>query len=493
MKHSRTKAGLLAALTALSLLRGNTFADSTPGSGDTDCSGTVNIADGVLLARYLAEDHDITVTAQGAANADINGDGGVTADDLTALLETLANIAHTLYGGSVDLLAGYPHGGETPALSADFIAAQADFSVELLKAADSADENVLLSPLSAALALGMTANGAAGQTCTEMEQVLGRGLSTGQLNGQYQAWTEALLSDKSTKMSAANAIWVRDDERRITVPETFLRTVARYYDAGVYKAPFDESTRTEINDWIFTHTDEMIPDMLDYIDPNAIMYLVNALSFEGEWMQQYTETQIQPACGFRNSAGEYCLVDMLTGMEDIWLADSEACGMMKMLAGGKYSFAAVLPNEKTALTDYIAGLTGEKLLSLLKNRTYDAVSVSLPKFKLECAYHLENLLPGMGMPTAFSDEADFTGLNALGDTKIGRVLHNTAMEVSESGVRAAAATIVEMIEKGIPMPQHKLELNRPFLVMLIDNETDLPVFIGAVRNIGEPAEPAAAN
>ena len=142
----------------------------------------------------------------------------------------------------------------------------------------------LISPLSVLYALSMTANGADGETRKQMEEVLGMDIQG--LNSFMKAYMEKLPAAEAYKMSIVNGIWFRDDPG-FEVNRDFLQTNADYYNAEIRKAAFDEATRKEINDWVKTNTDGMIPDILDQIHPAAVMYLVNALAFEAKWAQEY--------------------------------------------------------------------------------------------------------------------------------------------------------------------------------------------------------------
>ena len=155
-------------------------------------------------------------------------------------------------------------------------------------------------------------------------------------------------------------------------------------------------------------------------------------------------------------------------------------------------FAAVLPNEDISLDDYIASLDGEKLAGLLEKRQHCDVNAAMPKFSFDYGTELSKVLKALEMPTAFGEgeiSPDFTGLNEApveGDTKIGRVIHKTHIDVSESGTKAAAVTVVEMLTEGVieepPQPKY-VTLDRPFLFMILDNQTNLPIFIGTVKDI----------
>ena len=350
----------------------------------------------------------------------------------------------------------------------------ADFAVELLKAQQTEGQNTLISPLSILAALGMTANGAAGETLAQMEEVLG--FEVDRLNALILS-----LLPQNDQLRAANGLWYREG---LTPMPAFLAACAGYYRAEANSAPMDASTREAVNAYIEKHTDGMIRDMLDesFPDPAAVMLLVNALSFEAEWEVKYTDAANIRTGEFTLADGGTVTAEYMYGKENLYLEDKQATGFIKPYAGGKYAFAAILPNEGIALSDYIAALDGEALHALISGAKETAVHTALPKFSHDYTVELSGTLMAMGMENAFGQEADFSRLiKEAEDVHISRVLHNTHIEVGEAGTRAAAATVVEM-RKNAALLGETVQLTRPFLYMIIDLDTDMPVFIGTVAN-----------
>lgn len=169
-------------------------------------------------------------------------------------------------------------------------AAVTDYAIRLFKESMEDGENTLISPLSVLVALSMTANGADGETLSQMESVLGMPID--QLNTWISNYMANLPEEEKYKLSLANSIWFKDDPTFV-VNEDFLQTNADYYGAGIYRSPFDDSTLKEINQWVENNTDGMIKDILDQIPKDAVMYLINALAFDAEWQSIYKEYQIQ--------------------------------------------------------------------------------------------------------------------------------------------------------------------------------------------------------
>ena len=365
-------------------------------------------------------------------------------------------------------------------------AAAADFGVRLFKTSIEEGENTLISPLSVLYALAMTANGADGETLAQMEQVLG--MDVDNLNSYMLAYLELLPESKDYKMSLANSIWFKDDPN-FAVEQSFLQTNADYYGAGAYKAAFDEGTRNDINNWVKEHTDGMIPEIIDEIPDEAIMYLVNALAFDAKWADEYEEHQIREG-RFTMEDGTRQDVDMMHSEEYTYLEDDLATGFIKYYKDRKYAFVAMLPNEGVSVSQYVDSLTGEHLRELLNNPLDVTVFASIPKFETEYDIEMSEVLQEMGMTDAFDWQvADFSRLGTYNvdgmNICISRVLHKTFISVSEQGTRAGAATAVEMVAEGAMEIVEFKEVvrDRPFVYMLIDCETNLPFFIGTMMNV----------
>ena len=359
-----------------------------------------------------------------------------------------------------------------------------DFAIRLFKASEESGKNTLISPLSVLCALAMTANGAEEETLQQMEEVLG--MTTEDLNLYLYSYMKNLPQGDKYKLSLANSIWFTEDEL-FTVNQDFLQTNADYYGADIYKAPFNEQTKKDINNWVKQNTDEMISEILDRVPVDAIMYLVNALAFEAEWSAIYKKDQVREGV-FTKEDNTKQNVDFMYGSEGTYLEDENAAGFMKYYKGGKYAFVAMLPDEGVSVSDYIASLTGESVNALLTNPQHTTVYTAIPKFETEYSVEMSEILKDMGMPKAFDpNNAEFEGLGTsnAGNIFISRVLHKTFISVGEKGTKAGAATVVEMDDGAAAEPQEPKEvyLDRPFVYMLIDCENNIPFFIGTMMDV----------
>ncbi len=372
----------------------------------------------------------------------------------------------------------------------NFKAADMKFSVELFKKTYdySKGENVLVSPLSVYPALTMTANGADKETLSEMEKVLGDNLTIDLLNGYLSEYLNSIKAEKDVDFHIANSIWFRETPS-LEVNKDFLQKNADYYDSEIYKAPFDQSTVDKINGWVKENTHDMIPTVIDRLGDSAMMCLINALAFEAKWEEEYTDQQFHEDY-FNNLDGTHTQVQMMTSTESDYLEGEDCTGFVKNYSGGKYAFAALLPNEDINIEDFLASLTDAKLSEILNSmQGNEEVYVNIPEFKCEYSTRLNDPLKDMGMPAAFDPYSSSFGKMALVDGEdslyISDVIHKTFIEVDRKGTKAAAVTAVMMTE-GCAIdedPPKVVVLDRPFLYMILDRENNLPVFIGVVNSL----------
>ena len=353
-----------------------------------------------------------------------------------------------------------------------------DFSVKLLQSTCEEEENTLVSPMSVLSALAMTANGAWGETRSQMENTLGGTVE--QLNGALTG----LGQEEDSPLYLANSIWFAEGGR-ITPNPDFLQINADYYRAGVFEAPFDQTTVTDINRWVKEHTHGMVEEILKKIPHDTVMYLINALAFKAEWENPYQKDDVWQQA-FTNQAGEVQQVSMMHSEEGLYLRDDQAQGFMKYYQGGRYAFVALLPDKGNSVLDYVEGLDGQQLKALLDNPTSVPVMTTMPKFESEMEVDLREVLKEMGMDLPFdSAQADFTGLGTSpeGNLYINQVFHKAYLEVEEKGTRGGAATAVEMNTEAAPEEQMVVTLDRPFVYMVVDTSSMLPVFMGTVLSV----------
>lgn len=365
-----------------------------------------------------------------------------------------------------------------------FTSAQFQLAMQLFQktTATSIDKNTLISPLSIQLALAMTANGADGDTKTEMEAALAGGGKLEDLNKYLYTYINQLPSAKDYRVNIANSIWFREGKEHISVEQTFLQTNANYYNASIYEMPFNEETKNKINEWVKENTYDMIDSIIDNIDPDTMMYLINAVAFDAKWQEAYEKYAVYEG-DFHTLEGATQSAELMSSEESIYVENENVTGFIKPYKDNKYSFVALLPREsgQAAFESCIQELTGEGLQKLLTNTKKGLIAATLPKFSYEYEIGMNDILKELGMEKAFdSGQADFSklGQSSDGNLSIGSVLHKTYIEVDESGTKAAAVTKVEVDVESETAYDYIVCLDRPFIYMIIDNETNLPIFVG---------------
>lgn len=378
----------------------------------------------------------------------------------------------------------------------DFVSGVSDFSAELFKASALGDisegKNALISPESVLMALGMTENGAAGDTLLQMQDTLCGGMELGRFNDNMRLMKDNADNAEGLTLNIANSVWVRDDgSGRITMKDSFSDKVRDFFGADVFARPFDNGTLDEINGWVNENTNEMIPSILNSIHDYDVMYLINAVAFEGKWLTPYWDGDIDENGEFTNAFGEKQTVTMLNSTEESYIEDDKATGFLKCYKGGDYAFMAILPNEGVSVEEYASEMTGESLRNLYDNRYrgYYHVETKIPEFTYDYDLSLTDPLIGMGMDRAFNDTADFTEMaeTQTGALYISDVIHKTFIQLDRKGTKAAAATAVIMTETAgnecRPVEIKYVYLERPFIYAIVDTRTGIPMFIGAVNTI----------
>jgi serpin B len=363
------------------------------------------------------------------------------------------------------------------------------FALDLFKATykNETKTNIFISPLSVDMALGMTWNGAAGDTKTEMQAALrNQGYTAKDINEYAKSLREALTSvDPSTKLAIVNSIWYKSG---FIVEQPFIDVNKANYNAEVKGLDFSSPNAVkEINNWCAQNTNNKIPKIIEDISSDAVMYLVNAIYFKGIWKYKFEkkDTRNLP---FTKENGTAQDVKMMSQTENLAYSTDENARYLEMPYGNKaFSMIIILPQPEKDLKNIIQSMSVDSWSNATKNMQIRSINLQLPQFKLECDYDMEkNILPDMGMKLAFNrDFADFTGINkGGGDLSISKVKHKTFVEVNEEGTEAAAVTSVEVMDTSVGEP-HPMDfsVNQPFLFAIKENSTGVILFIGKMGEI----------
>lgn len=345
-------------------------------------------------------------------------------------------------------------------------------------------ENVIISPVSVAMALLMAQNGAAGDTRTAMAQTLGvADLTPAQVNQAIAAQLTALATaDPEVQLTLANSLWVRDG---IPLEPAFVTTAETTYQAQVTTLDFSQpSALAAINGWVNHQTQGLIPTIISQIQPQDLLFLVNAVYFKGNWQQPFDPDQTQPQPFYRadGSARPYPLMQR-SGQ---FLYGEVAGWQVVQLPYGRQQLGMVvaLPPADQSLADppRLNSQTWQGWQAGLRSQPG---RVELPKFKLEFGTDLVPTLTALGMGPAFdAKQANFQALSPV-PTVISQVVHKTVVEVNETGTEAAAATAIGMTATSAPIqppPPFEMVVNRPFFMAIQDYHSGTILFMGWVTN-----------
>lgn len=383
------------------------------------------------------------------------------------------------------------------ALSGDeraLITAGNSFAFDLIRQVpidDPASPNVFLSPLSASMALGMAMNGAAGDTWSQMRDALGfAGLDEPNINQAYHDLIELLRGlDPKVEFGLANSVWGREG---IAFHQDFLDRTRTFFDAHVEDLDFDDPASLGImNGWVEAATNGRIEELIDAIDPDAIMYLINAVYFNGDWTYRFEEDETRPR-PFTRADGGTVEVDMMAMETDLrFFVDDRASVLELPYGGGAFSAIAVLPAPGRTIGELVAGLDAgvwADWMAEIDGAEPLAAGVMLPRLELEYDRALNDDLQALGMLDAFNAGglADFSRLTPLalpGKVYLSRVQQKSFLKVDERGTEAAAATFAEIVLVCAGCSGPRFVFDRPFLFAIRERLSATILFIGV---IGDP-------
>jgi serpin B len=362
------------------------------------------------------------------------------------------------------------------------IAGSNDFAFDLFRTGNLSQHkaNVFISPLSASMALGMTANGANGATYDEMHTSLRlSGATREEVNGGYKSLITLLRGlDPKTDFSIANSIWY---EQTFPFNASFLDESKLYFDARVEGLDFTSSSAVPtINSWVSEQTNNRIPKILDSIRREERMFLVNAIYFKGIWQKQFDKSKTVDA-PFYAADSTTAMVPMMARGEGVdYTATSEYSAVDLPYGNSAFTMTVVLPNGD--IDAFAESFDQAKWNALVSSLHESNLQVYLPRFRMEWERKLNEDLEQLGMRLAFEpNNADFTRMSPLGlELFITHVLQKTFVDVDEEGTEAAAATLVGI---GIVSLPAAFRADRPFLVVIRERFSGTILFIGKIAKL----------
>ncbi|MFA4837930.1 MAG: serpin family protein [Candidatus Neomarinimicrobiota bacterium] len=344
------------------------------------------------------------------------------------------------------------------------------------------DQNIFISPLSVTMALGMTFNGAAGETQTAMRNTLEYGdLSIDEINQSYAGLIDLLTSaDSKVNFQIANSIWYRNT---FSVIADFINVNTKYFDAKVSALDFDRSDAADIiNSWVNEKTNGKIKEIVPKpISSEMVMYLINAIYFKGSWTYEFNKdhTTDEP---FYLSSGNSTTCKMMSHKSDHPYFQNEQVQAIDLAYGNAgFSMTIFLPAYGSNVNTLIESLDNDSWNEWLSQLDTAEVSLFMPKFKLSYQLKMIDVLSTLGMEIAFvPGQADFTKINANGDLYISEVMHKTFVDVNEEGTEAAAVTAVGVGATSVGPESPVMRIDRPFIFAIRERQSGTILFIGKI-------------
>ena len=384
----------------------------------------------------------------------------------------------------------------TPSAAAEFdlaelVAGNSAFAFDLYQALRGGEGNLFYSPYSISQALAMTYAGARGETKRQMADTLGFTLHDDQLHPAFNALDLDIAhrgegpdarEEERFQLNIANAMWGQKDYAFL--PE-FLDVLAQNYGAGMRLLDFvsaPEESRLTINDWVSEQTERKIPDLIPQgiIDDLTRFVLTNAIYFNAGWLFPFESQDTQEGSFYLLDGGEVT-VPMMKQTQELAYAEGEGYEAISLPYGLSGLAMVLLVPAAGQFEAFESSLNADRVDAIVKGLGRWSVTLSMPKFDFESSFDLAETLGTMGMPDAFTDRADFSGMNGRPELYIQAVVHKAFISVDEEGTEAAAATAV--VGGVTSMPEHvDLTIDRPFIFLIRDTDTGAIMFLGRVLN-----------
>jgi serine protease inhibitor len=375
---------------------------------------------------------------------------------------------------------------ETGKIGTNVVERNTQFAFTIFKQLNEEDKgkSIFISPLSISTALSMAYQGAGTTTKDAMAKALGyQGMDIGEVNKSYQNLLRYLRqADSKVELNISNSIWIRDG---IQGKDDFLSVNKDIFNADANMLDFSKTSAADkINSWISDATKGKITKMIaPPIPEDAIMYLINAIYFKGDWKKQF-EKKATFSTAFHTEDGKSDNIMMMSRNGKVEYGEVEGTKAVRLPYGkGKIAMYCILPDKGTSIDGFIQGMSFDKWTSIKESISKkEEVILQIPRFSLEYGIkELNESLSKLGMGEAFGDNADFSGIRE--DTSISRVLHKAMIEVNEGGSEAAAATVVEMRLTSAVIDPISFIADRPFVFVIADDETGSILFMGKLSEV----------
>jgi serpin B len=343
------------------------------------------------------------------------------------------------------------------------------------------NKNIFVSPSSIAFALAMTYNGADGSTQEAMAKALEiQSMNLAQINSSYAQLKASLENpDSQVMLNIANSLWA---DKNTTLKSDFIQNNQDFYQAKVTNLNFsDAGASSTINSWVKENTQGKIDKIVDKIDPDQVLFLLNAIYFKGSWTNEFDQDKTADF-PFYLSSGEEKQHPMMSQSGDYKYYETEKFQAVSLPYGenARVSFYVFLPKQNSDLKSFYENLSAANWEQWMSQFAKREGSVRLPRFKMDYEATLNHALSALGMEEAFTNNANFSQMG--NNLKISQVKHKTFVEVNEEGTEAAATTSVGIALTSAKLPQQPFQMivNRPFFCAIRDNQTGSVLFMGSI-------------
>ena len=362
----------------------------------------------------------------------------------------------------------------------DLVKRNNNFALNLFSEMKGVGSNVV-SPMSVTYLMAMLANGAEASTREEIMDAIGaKDFDIDEMNAFYAYLIRrAKTADKQTTLNIANYIALN---KEFKLKKKFASTIADSYQGAVESLEFTNPESTKrINGWCSEHTNNMIPTIIDQVEPSAVAYILNAIYFNGTWTDKFDKNNTKKE-QFNGYTRDIMYVDMMHRNAKYYYTSNDVYSAVTLPYGsGAYSMTVILPNEGKFISDLTKTLNADTIASLRRNMEECLVDLKLPRFTTEMKLPLKGIVAKLGAPSMFdATRADFSSF-ANGNVYVSEMLQKAKIEVSEEGTKAAAVTM-GMVKLTSMRPQEPRRVDfhcdRPFVYMIQDNYTGAILFMG---------------
>jgi serpin B len=370
------------------------------------------------------------------------------------------------------------------------------FALELYRflGKENQDDNLFYSPYSISLALAMTYAGAREETEQQIADTLHFTLPQERLHPAFNHLDLTLTSrgegaegadGEGFRLHIVNRIWGQEGYEFL---DAFLDVLATNYGAGLRLVDFagaPEESRVTINDWVEEQTEGRIEDLIPQgiINELTRLVLTNAIYFNAAWAEPFEERLTEDGTFYPLDGGDVS-VPMMRHTASFGYAEDQTCQAVELPYDGRKLAMLILLPQVGEFEAFEDSLDAEQMHAILDNLKYGEVALTMPKFEVESDFSLVDALTAMGMPDAFSMNADFSGMDGTRELFIKDAVHKAFVSVDEAGTEAAAATAVVMQLKGSLAQPIEVAVDHPFLFFIRDVETGAILFVGRVVNPG---------